>query len=722
MRVRAFRFDARYLAAALPALCLVGLGAAHAQTDVLTNFQTSQQTSQQRKTQTSLASGLRTSQLAPLLQVAATRLEAASASAPVHATVWLTLANKPALDAAVAAMYTPGSPSYHQFQPPSALRAYAPSAAQRAAVLAELAAHHLQVMGSDVNGFSVRISGQIGDFEAAFHTTVERYQRKDGTVVQALATAPELGNGAAGLVRAVSGVAGAGMQSFLKVPVNPRTGAQIGMVPVAGAAGATAGSTGGASPAGAVYSSGCFYLPQTVTLQSLPGSAQAEAMYTGIVFGASPLNTERGTLAPCGYAPQDVYKFYGLNLVYDQGYTGAGQTIAIVDAYGSPTIQSDFALFNKEYGLTPATSANFQVIAPSPVPAGTVGWAEETTLDVEWAHAIAPDANIKLITAPSNSDSDLQAAVMYVLDNKLANIVSNSYGQGELTSDPQTITSWNEVCEMAAFEGVTLNFATGDDGDYSVVEGMQDVTLPATSPYATAVGGTTTGFSPADGSIVDMGWGTNLTLLGTSAGPSNPLTQYGFLYGAGGGASTAFAKPAYQAALPGTGRQTPDIAALGDPYTGVEVLFTSGGTQFYILVGGTSLATPIFSAEWALLSQRLGTLPGSVTPGSLGQAAPLLAEYANSGAIRDVQPASLQYAVQGGIATPTATTYYSPGAIMLPATSSSFASALYDDGEKDIYAISFGTDTSLNVTAGWDNVTGWGTLDMGGIFQSLGQQ
>ena len=145
-----------------------------------------------------------------------------------------------------------------------------------------------------------------------------------------------------------------------------------------------------------------------------------------------------GTISPCGYSPQQIYGFYGLNVAYQQGYMGHGQTIAIVDPYGSPTISNDLASFDAVYGLTPVTSQSFQVVQSSPFTATNQGWAEETTLDVEWSHAIAPGANILLVTTPSASDDDLQSGLLYAIKSGVASTISNSYGTAESESDPQS--------------------------------------------------------------------------------------------------------------------------------------------------------------------------------------------------------------------------------------------------------------------------------------------
>ncbi len=654
-----------------------------------------------------LFAGAAYGQVAPSLQRSAVSLGQQRPSASITGTVWLQLHNKAALDAAVKDMYTPGSASYQKFASTEAMKQFAPTADEMASVKKQLAAHNLSVVSADPHNFAVKIQGQTSDFEAAFHTTVNQYRKANGAVVSALATAPSLTGGAAGLVRAVTGIS-TRMQPYILHPVDPATGKQIGIVPVAANPG----------PNGAYYSSACLYTPKTVTFTG-PGTAAgttAIAAYNGVAYGANDNNTTPGTVAPCGYSPQDEYRLAGLDAVYGQGYTGKGQTIAIVDAYGSPTINADLATFNSIYHLPAANSTNFKVLSPAPVTGADAGWAEETTLDVEWSHAIAPDANIVLVATPTNYNDDLQAGVMYVIENHIANVISNSYGLGELESDPQSVTSWDEICELAAFEGISVNFSSGDSGDFALQEdGTTDVSSPASSPYATAVGGTSAAFNPVDGTVFQTGWGTNLTRLATSTKIQNPPLVYGFQFGAGGGVSQYFKKPAYQSALSGTGREVPDVAALADPYTGVEIIFTESGNQYYVAIGGTSLASPIFTAEWALLDQRFGF--------PLGQAAPYIAQYASSGAITDVLPAPMQFSVQGAIQDGSTLTTYSAETLGAPETDSPFLGTLYHSPYSgSTFDLTFGTDSSLPVTQGWDPVTGWGTLNMRGIFSALSGQ
>lgn len=646
-------------------------------------------------------------QTAPALQRSAVSLGQQLPSVPVAGTVWLQLHNKAALDAAVKAMYTPGSPTYRKFGNTAMLQQFAPTAAEMTAVKKQLAAHNLAIVSTDPNNLSVRIEGQTSDFEAAFHTTVQQYRTAKGAMVATLGAAPTLSGSAAGMVKAVTGLSNQPMQPFFRVPVDPSTGKQIGVISVAAAQ----------KSQGAYYSSNCFYNPQPVALTT-PNQPYPDADYFGIQYGAPPSNTTPGTISPCGYSPQDFYKLFGLTTAYNQGFTGTGQTVAIVDAYGSPTIQADLAEFNQLYNLPAATSANFQVVQTSPFTATNAGWAGETSLDVEWSHAVAPNARILLVTTPTAYDSDLQAGVMYVIENHLANVISNSYGQGELEESVQSITTWDEICELASFEGISVNFATGDDGDYYAAEKLNsvDVSVPADSPYATAVGGTSAVFSPAGGGLLQTGWGTGATQLGTAAGVDDPPVPFGFQGGSGGGVSQVFAKPAYQSALTGSGRELPDVSALADPYTGVEIILTqtvNGVTGQYIeAIGGTSLATPVFSAEWALLDQALGQ--------PLGQAAPLVAQFATSGAVSDVLPPPDQYSAYGAILDANGIKTYSATALGMPETASGFLGTLYNDGGGDEYDLTFATDSSLPVTQGWDPVTGWGTLNLPTIFTSGG--
>ena len=199
----------------------------------------------------------------------------------------------------------------------------------------------------------------------------------------------------------------------------------------------------------------------------------------------------------------------------------------------------------------------------------------------------------------------------------------------------------------------------------------------------------------------------------------DPLEGY-YYFGAGGGQSQFFAKPAWQSSLPGSWRQVPDVSALADPFTGFPIIYTQGSQQFGAVYGGTSLASPIFTATWAIADQYNGA--------PLGFASPILATL-GAGQITDVVPPPAtvtNYNPYGLLTDGTTTTSLSwmqvyteaenlndfPNLLTLYSQthflSTVFPGAFGESPSVFDLAVSFGTDSSLTVTKGWDNVTGWG--------------
>jgi len=399
---------------------------------------------------------------------------------------------------------------------------------------------------------------------------------------------------------------------------------------------------------------------------------------------------------------------YNLNALYAQGFDGSGQTIVIVDAYGSDTIQRDAEIFSQVYGLPDITSANFQIVkAPGLVnnPKGPVrNWTIETTLDVEWAHALAPKANIALVTATDHSSLD--EAVNLAVVRHLGNVISNSWSSIEIFGNPATHDRMNRILQMAAAEGVDVNFATGDFGDETIRIGIKAVDFPASSPFATGIGGTSLALNPDNTMAFQTGWGTNLTRLAnpisTHSSPVIPPLIFGFQDGAGGGTSAEFAKPAFQSGLPGDARLVPDISMLADPQTGAELIETFNGVTEVGVIGGTSLATPLFSAVMAIASQKAGH--------GLGQAAALVYNLP-SGAITDVVPISAPTNATGTNTTSSGTVSLTTQQIVGPTGNTTvFYAPLFQSPFSTRWdVLTFGTDSSLTTAVGWDNVTGVGT-------------
>ena len=138
----------------------------------------------------------------------------------------------------------------------------------------------------------------------------------------------------------------------------------------------------------------------------------------------------------------------------------------IIDAFGSPTITGDLALFDSAFACPRRTSRGSTCPGSpfDPTNADQVGWSAETSLDVEWAHAVAPGANIVLVVAKSDNDSDILDATQYVLDHNLGDVVSQSYGEGEVCMDPALVARQHKIFDGLSAKGVTLFASSGDNG------------------------------------------------------------------------------------------------------------------------------------------------------------------------------------------------------------------------------------------------------------------
>ncbi|MCD2345136.1 S53 family peptidase [Clostridium guangxiense] len=284
--------------------------------------------------------------------------------------------------------------------------------------------------------------------------------------------------------------------------------------------------------------------------------------------GRTTIKVKRASSSgPVGYTPSQIRKAYGVSNVSS---TGNGETIAIVDAYGSPTMQSDLNAFSSEFGLS---SANLTIAYPNGKPTNTDGgWALETSMDVEWAHAIAPDAKILLVVAKSASDTYLMSAINYATSHG-AEVVSNSWGGSEAYDENNYDSYFNH-------SGVTYLASSGDSGS--------GVEWPASSPYVVSAGGTTLNIDSTGTYESETGWS-----------------------GSGGGLSTYVSAPIYQksvSSIVGNYRGNPDISWVSDPNTGAAVYDTTPeeGETGWFQVGGTSLSSPSLAGVVALIDQSLG--------------------------------------------------------------------------------------------------------------------
>jgi subtilase family serine protease len=299
---------------------------------------------------------------------------------------------------------------------------------------------------------------------------------------------------------------------------------------------------------------------------------------------------------PSGLSPPQLAFAYGLSAVnFNTGgritpATGAGQTIAIVDAFHDPFLASDLHTFDQAYRL--ADPLLMQVNQAGGATNG--GWAGEEALDVEWAHALAPGARIVVVEARSDALPDLMAAVNTARNLPSVSAVSMSWGGGEMRN--QTI--YDAIFTTpAGHVGVTFLAASGDDGPGGGAE------WPASSPNVVGVGGTTLRLGPAGLAQGEVAWS-----------------------GSSGGVSLFEAEPSYQRGIQATGRRTtPDVAFDADPFTGVAVYSTSpaSGRAGWHTVGGTSLGAPAWAAIVALADQGRA-LVGKGSLDGVSQALPAL--------------------------------------------------------------------------------------------------
>jgi hypothetical protein len=311
--------------------------------------------------------------------------------------------------------------------------------------------------------------------------------------------------------------------------------------------------------------------------------------------------TTTSALPVDGYEPAQIRHAYGFDAAsFGSGVTanGFGQTIAIVDAYNDPKAEADLGVFDQQFGLSaPPVFKVVNQTGGTSLPATDAGWSGEISLDVEWAHAMAPGANILLVEANSATLNDLMTAVDYARNAANVSVVSMSWGGSEFFSwDGSEFTGQTQYDAYfktpAGHQGVTFVAAAGDSG---AISGVQ---WPASSPNVLSVGGTSL-------YVADQTTGTYYT--------ENSWD------GTSGGFSQVEYEPSYQSAVQTSGaRTTPDVAFAADPGTGFDVYDSEPyqGVSGWQVVGGTSAGAPQWAALVAVADQgrtmnAKGTLDGA---------------------------------------------------------------------------------------------------------------
>ena len=429
-----------------------------------------------------------------------------------------------------------------------------------------------------------------------------------------------------------------------------------------------------------------------------------------VFHNAGPFSSYYGsktaTTLPKAYGAKIPYAVKGytgkqLRAAYGAGRaTGKGVTVAITDAYASPTIAADAATYAAKHGDAAYGGGQLSQVLPTQYTrteeCGAAGWYGEETLDVEAVHAVAPASNIVYVGAESCYDDDLLDSLGKIVDGHLADIVSNSWGDIEANQTPDLAAAYDQVFQLGAIEGIGFYFSSGDNGDEVANTGTKQVDTPANSAWVTAVGGTSLAVGKGDTYKWETGWGT---LRATLSDDGKSWTDFPGAYtsGAGGGTSATVKQPFYQrgvvpsALAKANGKQAmrtvPDISAIADPNTGFLVGQSQtfpDGTQKYdeYRIGGTSLASPVIAGIQALAQQQRGGHP-------IGFANPAIYDRYGSKLYHDVtdRPTGRDLAV----------------------ARVDFVNA-FDASEGLLTSVrSLGKDSSLKAVRGYDDVTGVGS-------------
>jgi subtilase family serine protease len=560
------------------------------------------------------------------------------ASEPVDFEVVLNLPDESSVESEVQAVSTPGNASFRKFLTPSQFRAtFSPSESDVSAVETWVRSAGLTVKSVAPSRLYVEVTGTMGRAEALVGTRLDTYAHHGQDLAEPVADYDI----PASLGDIVAGVANLDDASVLQSPAGDPTPASTGgpstTAPAGTLPGPPKGIHDGVQPCSSYY-------------------GQAIATDKPKAYG------ENWPYTICGYDADQFEEAFGLYNGIQQGTDGSGVTVAITDAYASPTIVSDANTWSTQNDVPPFTAGQFTQVTPAATgydkekACGAQGWYGEETLDVEAVHTMAPGANI-VFAGGSNCGGGLDTAWANVIDNHLASVVTDSWYIGSEQIPAGLIAFYHEYLLEAATTGITVMFSSGDNGDEVASSGTKQVGLPAADPYATGVGGTTTEIGQ-DGNIVfQAGWSNFYSQLsGDKWAPKPPGV---FASGAGGGTSDLYAQPFYQMGVVPAKiskakgakamRAVPDVAMPADPDTGLEIgetqTFSDGTYYSTYRLGGTSLSSPLFAGVVADAVQYNGSAIGFINP--------LLYEDIDTPAITDVTaPATHEATVRTNFSNP----------------------------------------------------------------------
>jgi len=521
----------------------------------------------------------------------------------VNVRVYLAGRDPVGLSTYAAAVSTPGSALYGSYLSPEQVQAdFGPTSGQIAAVESWLTGAGLTVTEAhqEVGGY-VAVKGTPAAAGKAFDVSFANFRGPDGRIDRAPEQTASAPNSVAGAVLAVSGLDTA-RHTMKHYEALPPPEANYWVAP----------PTSG-------------YYGEKIATNEPTAYGKHQPWTNG------------------GYTPRQIR---GADGVEASGMTGAGQTVAVVDAYASPTMLSDANTYARVTGDAPFRFGQYRQYLPGEFSeveeCEAPGWYGEETLDVESVHGQAPDANVRFVAAANCEETELAAAEAFIVNRRLASIVTDSFGE-PADHDEEIAGVYNLIFEAGAAEGIGFFFSSGDNGYESPEEDeLSDklqVDFPASSPWVTAVGGTSLAIGPRNNYEFETSWGTLLDPLaegGSSWLYTPPGVYPEFFDGAsGGGVSTVYREPFYQrgvvpyglATKPPEGttspipmRVVPDVSTLADPSTGFLVgettLQPNGKTYAFSLsrIGGTSVSSPTFAGIEADAQQAAGRPLGFANP------------------------------------------------------------------------------------------------------------
>ncbi len=636
------------------------------------------------------------------------RVGTVSSKTEIQFDLALNMRDKPAAESLVAAVSTPGSSRYrHYLTTEQAEARFSPTTHEVAAAEAWVRSEGLRVGAVSKDHFTIGVSGTAAAIEHAFGVQLGLY-RFQSKVVRLTTAAVRVPASLAGIL-----LGPVGLSQYLATP------AAAGSAPAKMTPAATPKATAGIPAPGAfVAAPPCSdaFGGKTETLKPAYGHGYPAAIPVDV----------------CGYVGSQYRSAYGI----PAADTGKGVKVAVIDAYGSSTILKDAeTYFSRNDKTAPFEASQFAQEINGPFDdaalCGASGWSVEQAIDVESVHSMAPSAHILYVGAQDCVDG-LLTAEEEVIDNDQADIVTNSWGDtgGDVFDDLAYRSSFDEEFLLGDMTGISILFSSGDDGDDFALFGIATADYPPSSPWVTAVGGTSLEIGAKGQRLAEYGWSTYKSILCTSSLESDGYpgctsktlnTWLAPISDGGGGGFTSYqySQPAYQAKVvpqdlayrneaidgPTPMRVEPDISMDADPSTGFLIglteAFPNGKVEYgQTRYGGTSLASPLLAGVIADSDGAAGASAGFINPTIY------TFTYA-SGALYDIVPGShsaqyrVDFANQVGVA--------SKGVVQ------SFRIITYEGIEE--YCDATGNcvvrKNTLTTAKGYDSMTGLGSAGRG---------